>query len=220
MLYASQVTDGIEMFAQERYKRRDEARATLKRVISRSAIKEFRKEFLTEVSAITFAVRSNSSNDRALSFGRLGSDVINARLKELTAASRVIYFPFEIKEIHELRILAKRLRYAIELFAFCWGKEAEEMAMEISLLQDSLGALHDCDIWIERLGARLVQTARPDQSVDQGRLRESAVWLLGHFARERGEHYRDALARWHQWEADGFLKNVKSTIDRGEFSKG
>ena len=90
------------------------------------------------------------------------------------------------------------------------------MAMGISLLQDSLGALHDCDVWIERLGARLVQNARQDQSNDgQGRLRESAVWLLDHFARERGEHYREALARWHQWEVDGFLKNLKSTVDRG-----
>ncbi|HKZ01048.1 MAG TPA: CHAD domain-containing protein, partial [Pyrinomonadaceae bacterium] len=79
-----QITESIEMFAQERRIRREEARAALKKVISRSAIKEFRQEFLTKVSAITIAVRLNPSNDGALSFGRLGFEVINARLKELT----------------------------------------------------------------------------------------------------------------------------------------
>jgi CHAD domain-containing protein len=60
---SNQVTHGIEMFAQERCRRREKTRAALKRVISRSAIKEFRKEFLTKVSAIAIAVRSNSPNE-------------------------------------------------------------------------------------------------------------------------------------------------------------
>lgn len=210
-----QVADGIELFEQERCRKRDEARAKLKNVISRTAIKDFRKEFLSSIGAKATAAASNSPGDHSLSFGHLGVQVINRRLKELNASSRYIYFPFEVKEIHNLRILAKRLRYAIELFAVCWGKEAEEMAKEISLLQDSLGALHDCDVWIERLGTRLVQAALENKSEDDHlRLKESAVWMLEYFAGKRAEHYRDALARWHQWEADGFLKNLKSTVDR------
>jgi CHAD domain-containing protein len=211
-----QVSDGIEILAQEHCRRREEARAALERVISRSAVKEFRKEFLAKVSDIAIAGRSRPTNEKALSFDRLGLDVINARLEEFNKASRVIYLPFEIQEIHKLRILAKRLRYAIQLFAVCLGKEAEESAQEISLLQDSLGALHDCDVWIERLGARLGQTARAEQlDNDHERLRESAVWLLGHFARERAEHYGDALSRWRQWEVDGFLQKLKSGLSRG-----
>ncbi len=151
-------------------------------------------------------------------FGSLGVDVIKARLKELVAASPHIYCPFEIKELHELRILAKGLRYAIELFAVCWGEEMEEIAKESSLLQTSLGELHDCDVWIESLGARLKQTARKDKSdADNIRLSEGVGWLLRHFARERMEHYRDALARWQQWETDGFLERLKSILARDMF---
>lgn len=207
-------SDTIDLFARERCRRRDEARAALESVMSHSAIKEFRKEFLAKLRALTIAKRSTASNQGAWSFGKLGAYVINRRLKEVNDASRSIYFPFEIKEIHKLRILVKRLRYAMEMFAVCWGSEVEDMAKELSLLQDSLGALHDCDVWIERLGARLAQTAQELKTDDeQVRLREGAMWLLEYFAGKRTEHYRDALTRWYQWEDNGFLKKLKSTFD-------
>lgn len=95
----------------------------------------------------------------------------------------------------------------------------EEMAKEIALLQTSLGELHDCDVWIERLGALLKQTARMDKrNKEIIRLRQGATWLVKHFARERMEHYRDALARWQQWEADGLLTKLKSILEAQDIS--
>src|SRR5207244_1905243 len=139
--------------------------------------------------------------DEHASFGSVGIEVINARLKELRAASRHIFFPFEIKELHELRILAKRLRYAVELFETCWEKEMDGSAKEIALLQTSLGELHDCDVWIEDLGRRLRSAARRDRNEpDNIRTRAACTWLLRHFTKERTEHYRDALGRWQEWE--------------------
>lgn len=206
--------EGIEMLAEERRRRRKDARAALKAAIKPSTVDDFRKEFLSRLRTIAMVhskkSRGKQASDTCLSFNCVGVDVINARLKELSAASPHIYLPFEIKELHELRILAKGLRYAIELFAVCWGEELEEIAKEIALLQTSLGELHDCDVWIDGLGARLKQTARKDKNDEENfRLREGAAWLLRHFARERMEHYRDALARWQQWAADGFLEKLK-----------
>jgi len=124
------------------------------------------------------------------------------------------YLPFEIKDLHELRILAKRLRYAIELFAVCWGEELGPIAKEIALLQNSLDELHDCDVWINSLGLRLKRTARQKSDEDLLKLREGAAWLPKHFARERMEHSRDPLARWEQWQADGFLEGLILILDR------
>jgi CHAD domain-containing protein len=139
--------------------------------------------------------------------------VIGSRLKELKAARRHIYFPFKIKELHEVRILAKRLRYAIELFAFCRGEELGEIAKEVALMQTSLGEMHDCDVWIKSLGTRLKQTAGKDKSDEEhARLRAGAAWLVRHFAAERMEHYGDALARWQQWETEGFLDKLESIL--------
>jgi len=215
---------GIELLAEERRRRRKDARAALKEAIRRSALGEFRKEFLTKLRAIAVVSLKKSgrkrANDGAPTFGRIAIAVINARLKEFQAAARgCIYFPFNITELHELRILAKRLRYAIELFAVCWGEEMEEIAREVAHMQTSLGELHDCDVWIDSLAVRLKQSARKEKSdEDNIRLREGAAWLLRHFATERMEHYRDALARWKQWEADGFLERLKAVLARDMFS--
>ena len=217
-----QAAEGIEMLAEERRRKRKEAQSALQKATKRSAVDGFRKEFLTKLRAISIVPLGKSggkrTNDEPLAFGRMAVEVIEARLKELGAASHHIYFPFQIKELHEMRILAKGLRYAIELFAACWGEDMEEIAKEVSLLQTSLGELHDCDVWIESLGARLKQTAPKDKTNEENaRLREGAAWLLRHFARERMEHYRDALARWQQWEADGFLERLRSILTRDLF---
>jgi CHAD domain-containing protein len=204
-----QVTDGIELLLRERSHKRDQAREALKKVINRDTTKEFRKEFLTALRSISVSSRP----DGTLEYGQLGAHIVARRLKELKAASHCIYFPLAIKDIHNLRILTKRLRYAIELFAVCWGAQAVEMAHELSLLQDSLGVLHDCDVWLEKLGTHLVEIERdgPSESGSTD-LRRTALWLLTHFNSERVKHYHEALARWHRWQADGFLIDVKSLI--------
>jgi len=211
--------EGIEMLAEERRKLRKEARTALKAAIKKIAVDDFRKEFLTKLRTITIIfpkkTRSKQTDDAAPSFRGIAIEVIKARLKDFSAESQYLYLPFEIKELHQLRILAKRLRYAIELFSVCWGTEVEEVAKEIALLQTSLGEMHDCDVWIDSLGVRLKRTARkPKSDEDNLQLREGAAWLLKHFARERMEHYRDALARWEQWQADGFLERLILILDR------
>ena len=218
----AQAAEGIGMLVKERRKRRKVARSALEKAIERSVIDDFRKDYLSKLRTITVAASNRSgrqpATDEALTFGQLGVGIIDARLKEFNAASRCLYLPFEINELHELRILAKRLRYAIELFAACWGDEMKEIAKEVAFMQTSLGELHDCDVWIESLGRRLKQTARKGGSDEENvLLRRSAAWLLRHFTRERMEHYRDALARWQQWEADRLLERLKSIIARDLF---
>jgi len=211
--------EGIEMLADESRKRRKQARAALESGIRKPVVDDFRKQFRDGLRTVTLIVpkkgRRKKAATPALTFKSVGVEIIKARLKEFSTASSHLYFPFEIKELHELRILAKRLRYAVELFATCWGEDLEAIAKEIALLQTSLGELHDCDVWIDSLGTRLRQTARKrNADKDDLKLREGAAWLLKHFARERIEHYRDALARWQQWQADGFLADVVLVLDR------
>ena len=80
-------------------------------------------------------------------------------------------------------------------------------------MQTSLGELQDCDVWIEDLGQRLKRTARKRKDdPDNARERAAAVWLLRHFTKERTEHYRDALARWEEWESHEFLDSLKSFV--------
>src|SRR6266568_2031748 len=117
--------------------------------------------------------------------------------------------------VDELRILAKRLRYALDLFDCCGGEDIKAAAKEIALLQTSLGELHDCDVWIGNLGTRLRKASSRDKNDHVHEpTNVAATWLLKHFARERTEHYRDALGRWQQWESERFLKGLASRISR------
>jgi hypothetical protein len=83
-----------------------------------------------------------SKNARALA---------RTRLDELYSWSEFVDDPYRIRELHDMRIAAKRLRYSLEIFenvlpAFC--KEAVD---ELTQLQDELGDLHDSDALIALL---------------------------------------------------------------------
>jgi hypothetical protein len=44
-------------------------------------------------------------------------------------------------------------------------------------------------------------------------MRAGATWLLKHFAGKRMQHYRDALARWEEWQADEFIERLQQLLD-------
>ncbi len=47
-------------------------------------------------------------------------------------------------ELHQFRLHTKRLRYTLELFRSCYGKELAERLGALRQIQDALGAMSDC----------------------------------------------------------------------------
>jgi CHAD domain-containing protein len=210
------VAAGIEAIADERRQRRLQGRAALEQAIRKEAIVEFQKEFLARVET---AVRISGETSRSKAaqkkhtFRQVGVGVITNRLRDLSGGSECIYDPTRMKELHRLRILAKRSRYAVELFAPCWAEEFGTIAKEMARLQTSLGGLHDCDMWIDDVSARLKKSnRRKTDKANDPHYNDAAVWLLRYFARQRTKHYRDALSRWHQWQTRDFLNNLKNLL--------
>ena len=201
------VAQGIAAILAERSRRRLQERAALAQAISKSSIAEFQEAFLARLAA---AVGSSGrpGTSKETSFRQVGVEVISHRLKELIIGSECIYEPMSVKKLHRMRILAKRLRYAVELFAPQRAGEFKPVAKEIARLQTSLGGLHDCDVWIADIGARLRSDMAEDNKNDPC-CPEAALWLLTHFVKERTDHYRDALVRWQEWQANNFLANLK-----------
>jgi CHAD domain-containing protein len=212
--------NGIQIVANEFKERRKDARAKLKVSIRPAVIDQFRDEFQDGLKQLKMAgpKRSRATADaRAVPFRHLGRQIILERIKEVRGASHHLYFPFHISELHELRIQAKRLRYAVEMFSGCWEPNLHAIAKEISLLQTSLGELHDCDVWLEGLSARLKQLERKRHAHEDDLLvRAGAIWLIKHFAAARMDHYRAALGRWQEWTANDFLAKVESAIKAEE----
>jgi hypothetical protein len=77
--------------------------------------------------------------------------VAHIHLDEMYSWSQYVDNPFEVRNLHNLRIAAKRLRYTLELFEDVLSPACQPLAEELSKIQDELGALHDKDVMIALL---------------------------------------------------------------------
>jgi CHAD domain-containing protein len=76
---------------------------------------------------------------------------ILTRLKALQEYAPYVHRPECLKELHALRIAAKRLRYTMQAFAPLYQVEIEEPMHAARTLQTLLGDMHDCDVWAHDL---------------------------------------------------------------------
>jgi CHAD domain-containing protein len=212
-----ELQSGIEQFAEERRLRRNSSRSEMEEVLTENALAELQEEFqgaLENGLKVPRNRRSRGDEQKPLeevTFRQLGRDLIIARFEELQALSVSLYRPLKTKPLHKMRLAAKHLRYAIELFAPCWSEPLLPLAKEIAKLQTSLGELHDCDLWIADLGATL-QDGSAESFGAKMQERSAAVWLLDYFMKERANHFRAALARWREWETTGFQSRLAAIL--------
>lgn len=213
-----EVADGIKHLIEERRKRQASAQEALALVISDEAVVQLQEDFAAWLQDAA-AVRANEKSGTPLTFRAMGREVIQSQYDELDALSKSLFNPFDVEPLHEMRIAAKRLRYSLELFSPCFGEGLTELAKEIAELQTSLGELHDCDVWIEELGAKLKARASggDEASGDKSSTPytpedSSTTWLLRHFVKERTKHYSAALSRWSEWQSTGFEEKLKEHL--------
>ncbi len=218
----AEIAANILLLADERRNARETARARLSEAITEEALDKLQGEF---AGALDHALRSKrggrkSGKDRkaarSVSFREAGRDITRSRFEELRNLSESLYRPFTTEPLHQMRIAAKRLRYALELFAPCWEALDASVAEEVAEMQTSLGELHDCDVWIEDLGARLMaenQTTKTGDAVTaQVEQRRTIAWLLGYFVKWRSRHFRDALTRLIKWEENDFATQLNAAL--------
>jgi CHAD domain-containing protein len=212
-----EISAGLQRIIDGHKSSRETARKDLRRAISIKALSHLKPALTQALESNAISTEGKRTKPETAKKG--GTYKVFARstllkgLKELEAMSTSLYEPEKVKPLHEMRIAAKRLRYALELFANCWGDSLGEFARQVAQLQSSLGELHDCDIWIEHFGKRLrrVKVKIGEQTTPQDE-RDAMIWLLSHFSRLRTKHYRAALARWHEWETKDFCNRLSATL--------
>jgi CHAD domain-containing protein len=216
------IESGLRLLFVEHQQRLADARALLTLALEETAVDAMQAKFLKRLAQVTSSLTARAGKKgkqrTARSLREAGREIVLARLAELERASTALYRPHAESRLHRLRIRAKSLRYALELFAACWGEQLATVAAEVAKLQQALGDLHDCDVWIATLGARLT-SMQADASDGQPGLRariaaerRASVWLLESYVKERGKHYRDALARSEEWAAADFYARVHASF--------
>lgn len=200
------VKEGIGKLFEERSGLRETSRLDLTEALAVGSLNDLRERFTTAIDKV---VKSRKSK-KFISFDEAGRKVVAGSLQDLLDLGASLYEPFNIEDLHETRIAAKRLRYAIELFVVCWGERIAPFADEIAEMQSFLGEVHDCDIWIESLGKRL-QSGQESPAID-GNDYQTAAWLLSEFVKRRTKEYRSALKLWSEWEASRFAERMQAMI--------
>lgn len=77
--------------------------------------------------------------------------IVSLRLEEFYSWHRHVDHPQHIKELHNLRIAAKRLRYTLEIFEDVLPDACKPFLKELTEIQEELGTLHDSDVMIALL---------------------------------------------------------------------
>ena len=103
--------------------------------------------------------------------------IAKTRLEELYEWDAYVDDPYRVRELHNLRIAAKRLRYTLEIFTEALPEGSSPIIETLTQIQDELGELHDSDVMIALLRLCL-------GSLDSG---SGYEYALAHAAQRRGK---------------------------------
>ena len=94
--------------------------------------------------------------------GGAAQRIARQRVVDLLSFDKAVRDPVNVRELHDLRIAAKRLRYTLEVLGDVLGPAARVVEDEARALQDVLGEIHDCDVLGPRIEAELAALAAED----------------------------------------------------------
>lgn len=171
--------------------------------------------------------------DPDASLAKGGRRIMLARLADLHSFVPAVRDPANVQELHDMRIAAKRLRYALELTAPAFGLEAREVARTLKQLQDVLGEIHDCDEMVPRVSGHIdslraedaaaVRDAAPFGATDvspaiaraaPNRDCYQGLEALAAYLRARREVlYARFIEEWSRLELQGFRERVERALD-------
>lgn len=77
--------------------------------------------------------------------------IVRMRLEDMYDWGEYVDDPYRVRELHDLRIAAKRLRYSLEIFGEVLPPACATATKEVEQIQEELGAVHDSDVMIALL---------------------------------------------------------------------
>jgi len=113
-----------------------------------------------------------------------------------------------IEALHELRLRAKRVRYAIELFSVCFEASLRsQLHPEVKAIQDRLGEMNDAHEMSVRLRSAADEAEAAGDADDAAALR-----VLADDEADAAERVRAAFIDW--WHRDGHRERLLGALDR------
>jgi CHAD domain-containing protein len=150
-----------------------------------------------------------SLQETGMTLDEFAKNRILARLEKMFSLEPYVRKPTCMRELHEMRIAAKNLRYTLENFAALYRGRTRSYATSAMKVQRALGEVHNYDVWLGLLNI-LKESSGRDAS-----FRRAVRFLTVECTRRREVAYREFLILW------GRLKRRKTwarlsffTLDR------
>lgn len=127
--------------------------------------------------------------------------ILAVKIQEVYSWAESIRDSDKVKELHNLRISIKRLRYSMEFLAINYGEEFQDLLKILADLQEQLGDIHDCDV------VEMVLTDYLQALPDQGDIETDAIGinpLLLRYRETRKAKYEAFLQQWDALEEADF----------------
>lgn len=151
------------------------------------------------------------------------ADRIGEKIRAVHHYSPWVHNPDSAFEHHALRIATKKLRYTLEYYAPAYRRRFTKQLLRIKKLQDLLGDIHDCDVWIDQVSIAIVrQRCRSHSSGDIQCAGISTVAplrrLLQNREKQRKLLYRQFVRFWDKLERTGFWDELSHALLYGQKS--
>ena len=116
----------------------------------------------------------------------------------------------EKQKHHEMRIFAKKLRYTMEIFAPLYKNKLLKEIDSIKKYQDTLGEMHDCDVWIDYI-PKFIEETKPIM-INTGNIAEFEQALLNFqtsIKEQKKRYYVQLVRQWEDDKKENFFPQLK-----------
>lgn len=208
---------GLRFFLQHLRKRRDglqrDVAGAVKRLRKNPMLRELRKHLRKLRRTAKKAFEHDFAGRYSDDAHRIALGKILRRYRKFLAYEAWVADPSAGRELHEMRIAAKRLRYAMEIFDPLRQGRLGDYTETIKGFQQVLGELHDCDVWMDILPAFLEEQRQIMSAETFGRIAPGLQALLHDRKARREERYKTFHRNYRAAQANGFWKHLLATLN-------
>ena len=190
-----------------------------------SALDSLKKSHVIEdmheaFSQLHFPVRGGLKRSLAYGISPVAALRIEKRLCTLLSFEPWVSHPEAVAEHHATRIAAKKLRYTLEVYAPVYRLGLKKPISRVKAVQEILGDLHDCDVWIDTITRLLLRersflrTENEEKRPDTFTLSSLKIFLAEK-EKERQQLYRSFVRYWASLKREDIWNSLKITLDSG-----
>ena len=161
------------------------------------------------------SVDQNQDTPALLGFA---SGRIHRALTDFLSYQGYIHMPDNSEKLHAMRIAGKHLRYTLELFTPLYGDSLTPFIKIMKNIQDQLGEIHDCDVWVAWLPEFLTQ--EQSRMMDYfghtkplKRLLPGIQHLVEDRKFRRQENYKSFLANWQGIKDENTWEKLQALLE-------